>query len=147
MYNIIKQTNALFGEVRFLEIEGKPYAVANDVAEKLGYARPRKAILDHCKGVLKWGILTSGGIQKMSIIPEGDIYRLIVKSKLPQAVKFESWVFDEVIPQIRKTGGYIPVKAEESNEELLARAFVIAQETLAKKDEYMINNLKTEPCT
>lgn len=85
MSNIIVMNNSMFGDVRFLNIEGKPYAVANDVAEKLGYARPRKAISDHCKGALKWGVLTNGGKQELSIIPESDIYRLIIKSKLPKA--------------------------------------------------------------
>lgn len=69
------------------------------------------------------------------MIPEGDIYRLITKSKLPSAEEFESWVFDEVLPQIRKTGGYIPINESETNEEFLARAFIVATETLKKKDE------------
>jgi prophage antirepressor-like protein len=100
-------TNEEFGEIRGIAINGKPYFVANDVASILGYARPRKAISDHCKGVLKWDVPTKGGKQLVSVIPEGDVYRLIIKSKLPSAQKFEEWVMDEVLPEIRKTGGYI----------------------------------------
>ena len=98
--------NEEFGQVRTIEIDGKPYFSAKDVAEALGYSNPRKAILDHCKGVTKRDTLTAGGQQAVNFIPEGDIYRLIVRSNLPSAERFEKWVFDEVIPQIRQTGGY-----------------------------------------
>ncbi|MBR6823084.1 MAG: phage antirepressor KilAC domain-containing protein [Clostridia bacterium] len=98
--------NEEFGQVRTIEIHGKPYFSAKDVAEALGYSNPRKAILDHCKGVTKRDTLTAGGQQSVNFIPEGDIYRLIVRSNLPSAERFEKWVFDEVIPQIRQTGGY-----------------------------------------
>lgn len=95
-----------FGEIRTAEINGKPYFVGTDVAKALGYSNPRKAILDHCKGVTKRDTPTSSGIQSMSYINEGDLYRLIMKSKLPSAEKFEAWVMDEVLPTIRKTGSY-----------------------------------------
>lgn len=98
--------NAEFGTVRTAEIEGKIYFCGSDVATCLGYKLARKAILDHCKGVLKWNTLTKGGNQLLSYIPEGDVYRLIAHSKLESAQKFESWVFDEVLPTIRKTGSY-----------------------------------------
>ena len=98
--------NPEFGSVRTIEIDGKPYFAAGDIAVALGYSNPRKAILDHCKGVTKRDTLTRGGQQAINFIPEGDIYRLIVRSNLPSAERFESWVFDEVIPQIRQTGGY-----------------------------------------
>ena len=95
-----------FGDIRTIEINGKPYFVGTDVAKALGYSNPRKAILDHCKGVTKRDTPTSSGVQSMSYINEGDLYRLIMKSKLPSAEKFESWVMDEVLPAIRKTGSY-----------------------------------------
>ncbi len=95
-----------FGEIRTAEIDGKPYFVGTDVAKALGYSNPRKAILDHCKGVTKRDTPTSSGIQSMSYINEGDLYRVIMKSKLPSAEKFEAWVMDEVLPTIRKTGSY-----------------------------------------
>ena len=98
--------NEEFGKVRMVEIDGKPYAVGSDVAESLGYKRPSKAVSDHCKGVLKQSILTNGGKQEMNIIPQGDIIRLIVKCSLPQADKFERWIFDDVMPQVLKTGKY-----------------------------------------
>ena len=99
--------NPEFGEIRTIEIEGKPYFVASDVAAALGYANPRKAVSDHCKGVTKRDTPTSSGVQSMSYIGEGDLYRLIMKSKLPSAEKFESWVMDEVLPSIRSTGYYV----------------------------------------
>lgn len=98
--------NEEFGEVRTIEVDGKPYFVANDVAKALGYIETAKAIRTHCKGVSEMDIPTNGGIQTMKIIPEGDIYRLIIRSQLPSAERFESWVFDDVLPTIRQTGGY-----------------------------------------
>ncbi|MBO0555727.1 transporter [Clostridium botulinum] len=102
---IFKHTE--FGQVRLLIKNNKEYFSGTDIAKSLGYAIPSKAINTHCKGVSKMEVPTNGGIQEMLFITEGDIYRLIVKSKLPSAQKFESWVFDEVLPTIRKTGGYV----------------------------------------
>ena len=128
-------TSELFGEVRFAEVDGKPYAVANDVAKALGYTNPSKATNDHCKNSIKvWGNDSLGRRQEFKAIPEGDIYRLIIRSKLPGADKFERWVFDEVIPQIRKTGGYIPVTQEMSDAEIMARALEISQRTIKQKN-------------
>ena len=104
--------NEEFGDVRTIMIDGKPYFCAKDVATSLGYAKPRNAISAHCKGALKRGILTEGGNQEMTFIPEGDIYRLIIRSKLPSAEKFESWVMDEVLPQLRQTGSYTMTKQD-----------------------------------
>lgn len=98
--------NEEFGSVRTIEIDGKPYFSASDVATALGYSNPRDAVSRHCKGVVKHDTPTASGTQSLSFIPEGDIYRLVVKSQLPGADKFETWVFDEVLPQIRETGGY-----------------------------------------
>lgn len=129
--------NSIFGSVRMIEINNKPYAVANDVAKALGYSNPRDAISKHCKGVVKCDTLTNGGVQKVSSIPEGDIYRLIIRSKLPQAEKFESWVTDEILPKIRRTGGFIPTSADMSDQEIMARALTIAQNTIANKDKLL----------
>lgn len=98
--------NPEFGEVRTVEINGKPYFVAKDVANALGYSNPRDAISRHCKGVVKHDSFKEGG-QEIALIPEGDIYRLVIKSQLPTAEKFESWIFDEVLPTIRKHGAYM----------------------------------------
>ena len=123
-----------FGEIRTTEIDGKPYFVASDVATALGYATPRDAISRHCKGVVKRDTPTSSGIQSMSYIGEGDLYRLIMKSKLPSAEKFESWVMDEVLPSIRKNGGYIAGQETLSDEELLSKALLVAQNKITERD-------------
>lgn len=98
--------NEEFGEVKTIEVDGIAYFNANDVALALGYSNTHKAISTHCKGVTKWDTPTSSGVQKVNYIPEGDVYRLIMRSKLPGAERFESWVCDEVLPSIRKNGSY-----------------------------------------
>lgn len=98
-------SNDEFGEIRTVEIEGKIYFVGKDVANALGYSNPRDAIARHCKGVVKHDSFKEGG-QEVALIPEGDMYRLITHSKLESAERFESWVFDEVLPSIRKHGIY-----------------------------------------
>lgn len=124
-----------FGQVRTVEINGKPYFVANDVAKALGYVETAKAIRTHCKGVSEMDIPSKGGVQCMKIIPEGDIYRLIVRSKLPSAEKFEKWVFDEVIPSIRTNGGYIAGQETLSDEDLMAKAILVAQKKIKERDQ------------
>ena len=99
--------NPKFGEIRTIEEEGKVLFCGSDVAKALGYANSRKALTDHCKGVTKRDTLTNGGRQQLSFIPEGDIYRLAAKSELPGAGEFESWIFDEVLPSIRRNGAYM----------------------------------------
>ena len=96
-----------FGEIRTVEADGKVLFCGADIANALGYTNARKALSDHCKGVTKRDTPTNGGIQSLSFIPEGDVYRLITHSKLPAAQQFESWVFDEVIPSIRRNGAYM----------------------------------------
>ena len=120
-----------------MEIEGKPYFVGTDVAKALGYSNPRKAILDHCKGVTKRDTPTSSGIQSMSYINEGDLYRLIMKSKLPSAEKFESWVMDEVLPTIRKTGSYQKPMTVAEQIQLLARGNEDHEERIEKLENTM----------
>ncbi|WP_312922504.1 BRO family protein [Empedobacter brevis] len=98
----------MFNEIRTIEIDGEIWFVATDVAKTLGYAKPSNAINSHCKpkGTLKQGIPTSSGVQNMTIINESNVYRLIIKSQLPAAEKFEEWLFEEVVPSIRKKGYY-----------------------------------------
>ena len=127
--------NKEFGQVRTVLVDNKPYFVANDVAKSLGYKRPADAITAHCKGSVKYRYLTEGGEQELKIIPEGDVYRLVVKSKLPSAEKFESWVFDEVLPSIRKNGGYINGQETLSDDELMAKALMVAQNKIAERDK------------
>lgn len=99
--------NKEFGCVRMIEDQGRLLFCGIDVAAALGYSNPRDALRRHCKGVVKHDTLTAGGLQSLSFIPEGDVYRLIVHSRLPGAERFEKWVFEEVLPAIRKTGGYM----------------------------------------
>ena len=99
--------NPEFGSIRVIEENGRYLFCGADVAKALGYSNSRKALIDHCKGVTKRDTLTAGGRQQLSFIPEGDVYRLIVHSRLPSAERFERWVFDEVLPTIRRHGAYI----------------------------------------
>lgn len=126
-----------FGEIRTIEIDGKPYFVGTDVARALGYSNPRKAILDHCKGVTKRDTPTSSGVQSMSYINEGDLYRLIMKSKLPSAEKFESWVMDEVLPTIRKTGSYQKPLTTVEQIQVIATGFLDHEERLNRLENTM----------
>lgn len=96
-----------FGSIRILEEDGEYLFCGTDVATALGYTNPRKAIRDHTRGGTKRSTPTTSGNQAMTFIPEGDVYRLIVHSKLPSAERFEKWVFQDVLPTIRKFGAYI----------------------------------------
>lgn len=110
MENMMKMEtfrNQEFGSVRIIRDDGRLLFCGIDVAAALGYSKPRNAVYAHCKGALKRGALTAGGMQELTFIPEGDVYRLIVHSRLPSAVRFEKWVFEEVLPSIRQTGGYM----------------------------------------
>lgn len=123
--------NAQFGQVRIIDDNGKPLFCGSDVAKALGYSNAPDALNRHCRGIVKRDIIDSlGRKQEASFIPEGDVYRLITHSKLPSAERFESWVFDDVLPSIRKTGGYIASAPEETPEAIMARALVVAQETI-----------------
>ena len=137
-------TKEEFGTVRTMMINGKPYFCAKDVATALGYAKPRNAIATHCKGALKRGVPTEGGNQEMTFIPEGDIYRLIVKSKLPSAERFESWVFDEVIPSIRKNGMYATDDLLNNLDLLISVATQLKEEREQKKKLEVMNAAKDQ---
>lgn len=137
-------TKAEFGELRTVNVGDKIMFVASDVAKMLGYSNPRKAIIDHCKGVTKRDTLTNGGIQAINFIPEGDVYRLITHSKLPAAEKFESWVFDEVLPSIRKHGAYM---TEDIIKKVIAKPDFIIQLATELKKEQEQNKQLTETCS
>ena len=107
MNEIQTYTNAAFGSVRVLYEEGKPLFCGADACKALGYSNQRDALIRHCRGVVKRDITDNlGRKQQANFLPEGDLYRLITHSKLPSAEKFEHWVFDEVLPAIRKNGMY-----------------------------------------
>lgn len=113
-------TNEEFGELQVILIEGKEYFGATNTAKLLGYSNPHDAIVRHCRkdGVVKHEVIDSlGRKQEINAITEGNLYRLISKSQLPNAEKFESWVFDTVLPTLRKTGGYI------SNSDLMVNTY------------------------
>ena len=96
-----------FGELGVLIMGGKEYFPASKCASILGYTNPRDAVSRHCRGVVKHDIIDNlARKQEMNFIPEGDLYRLIIRSNLPKAEQFERWVFDEVLPSIRKYGLY-----------------------------------------
>lgn len=93
--------------VRAVLIDGEPHLVGKDVCERLGYANATDAMNKHCKGVAKrYPLQTAGGMQEVRVLSEPDVLRLIVSSKLPAAERFERWLFEDVLPAIRKTGGY-----------------------------------------
>lgn len=122
-----------FGELRTIEEGDKIYFVASDVAKALGYKRPADAVSAHCRYTVKRSIPhpQGKGTLQMNVIPEGDVYRLAAHSELPSAEKFESWVFDEVLPAIRKTGGY---HVPQSPAEQMAQGILAAQKLLAERD-------------
>lgn len=141
--------NPEFGTIRTLTIDNKTLFCANDVAKALGYARPADAISAHCKGSVKHRVLTNGGPQLMTFIPESDLYRLTFKSKLPAAEKFTDWVTEQVLPSIRKNGGYIAGQEEMTPSEIMAKAVLLAQKTIADRDARIAalteeNNQKAE---
>ena len=134
--------NEEFGEIRTIEEDGKVLFCASDVAKALGYEKPNNAVATHCRATLKRGTPISGKIQEINFIHEGDVYRLITHSKLPSAEKFESWVFDEVLPAIRKTGGYIVGEKNMTDDELLAQALLVAQRKLTERTQQLETSKK-----
>lgn len=132
--------NPEFGNMRAITKDGEPWFVGKDVAEALGYGKGKSlanAVANHVdaedKGVTE--MMTPGGAQKMTIINESGLYSLILSSKLPTAKKFKHWVTSEVLPAIRKTGGYIPVTPGMSDMEVLARAVLISKKTIGALKE------------
>ena len=121
MEKLAKFSNSEFGELNILEIDGKPYFPSTACARILGYSHPENAIQQHCRYSLKWRVPHPQSPKKtieMNFIPEGDLYRLIVHSRLPAAERFEKWVFDEVLPSIRQRGGYAPDMTQMIREEV-----------------------------
>lgn len=137
MNNLQIFNNEKFGRVRIIMSDEKPMFLANDVARSLGYANPRDAINKHCKGVAKRDTPTTSGVQVVSYIPESDVYRLVMRSKLPQAEQFQDWVCDEVLPSIRKTGGYMSAKETDTPEMIMARAVLVANDTIARQKQQL----------
>ena len=136
MNDLTTFTNPEFGQVRTVEIDGTPWLVGKDVAEALGYTNPQKAIRDHVdeedKGVND--SFTPGGTQTLVVINESGLYSLVLSSKLPTAKKFRRWVTSEVLPSIRKHGGYIAGQEQLTPQELMAKALLVANKTLTDRE-------------
>lgn len=131
-------SNPQFGEIRTLADEAnEPMFCAADVCKALGYANPRDAISRHVDegDVAKRDTPTTSGVQTMTFVNESGLYSLIFGSKLDSAKAFKKWVTSEVLPTIRKSGGYMVSKADDTPEEIMARAVVIAQETIARQKQ------------
>ena len=127
--------NPDFGEVRTLEENGKVLFCGSDVAKALGYSRPNDALAAHCRYTVKCSIPHPQSPDKaieMSFIPESDLYRLVISSKLPNAERFTDWVTEEVLPSIRRNGGYIAGQEQMSPEELMARALDVAHNIIRR---------------
>lgn len=132
MKNLQIFKNNDFGEIRTLEEDGRILFCASDVAKALGYIKPNDAVARHCRATTKRSTPISGKMQEINFVPEGDVYRLITHSKLPTAEKFESWVFDEVLPSIRKHGAYM---TPETLEKVLLSPDTLMQLAQNLKDE------------
>jgi len=129
--------NEEFGRVRTTIVNGEPFFAGKDVAEILGYGNPQKAIRDHVdeedKGVNE--LDTPGGKQTALFINESGLYSLIISSKMPNAKQFKRWITSEVLPSIRKNGGYLAGQEQMSPEQIIANALVYAHKILDEKDK------------
>ena len=127
--------NPEFGNIRMMDEDGSVLFCGNDVAKALGYKSPKDAISTHCRGAVKRRLTDSiGREQDTAFIPESDLYRLVFSSKLPTAEKFTDWVTKDVLPAIRKHGGYVNGQESMTPEELMAAALLMAQKTIADRD-------------
>jgi anti-repressor protein len=126
--------------VRAVNIDGEPHMVGKDVAERLGYADPTTAIKSHCRGVQKLHPIldTLGRVQNVRVLAEADVMRLIIGSKLPAAQRFEAWLFEEVLPSIRRTGSY-GVPAAQTPAQIMASALLIADQTLKQQAHQIVH--------
>lgn len=146
MGNLMIFENAEFGQIRTVDIENEPWFVGKDVAAILGYAKPLNALATHIDedDSLKQGLIDSmGRKQETILINESGLYSLILSSKLPTAKKFKHWVTSEVLPSIRKNGGYIVGQETLSDDELMARALLVAKNKITERDKRIVS-LETE---
>lgn len=129
-------SNPKFGEIRTVTINSEPWFVGKDVAQVLGYSDTAQAIRKHVdaedKGVVE--MTTPGGVQPLTAINESGLYALILSSKLPSAKEFKRWVTSEVLPSIRKNGGYLAGQEAMSDAEIMAKALMVAQKTIENKN-------------
>ncbi len=129
--------NEQFGQIRVELINNEPWFVGKDVADALGYSDTAQAVRDHVededKGVVE--MTTPGGVQKMVSINESGFYSLVLSSRISTAKMFKRWVTSEVLPSIRKTGGYIATSDDMTDEEIMAKALLVANSTIEKRNE------------
>lgn len=137
MSNLITFENMEFGKLTVMEKDGEFFFIGKEVAEKLGYARADNAIRNHVEteDKLMHCFGASGQGRNMYIINESGLYSLILSSKLPQAKEFKRWITTEVLPSIRRNGGYIKDQENMSNEEILANAVLLANNLIAEKEK------------
>ncbi|MDE6182068.1 MAG: hypothetical protein K2F59_02530, partial [Eubacteriales bacterium] len=144
--NIELFKNENFGEIRTIVENDEILFCGVDIAKSLGYSNPQKAIRDHCKRGTERNVHHPQNPEKtieMKFIPESDVYRLIVKSKLPQAEEFEKWLFEEILPSVRKHGGYLtPQKIEEAilNPDTLIQLATTLKQEQEKNKQLLIKN-------
>lgn len=151
-------SNSEFGKLDILLDDGKELFPATDCAKMLGYSSPHGAIQKHCRSLSKREVWVQTGIQKdgspamrktlVGFIPEGDVWRLIIRSRLPAAQKFEKWLFDEVLPEIRKTGGYRARPAADLPHQWLGRGCIRIDEAarlLGVKKDRLSTLLRSRP--
>ena len=133
-YEIVPFSNAEFGELRVLAIDDEPWFVASDVAYALGYrmASDMTRRLDSDEKGTR-SMRTPGGEQRLSIINEAGLYSAILGSKVPSAKAFQRWVTHEVLPSIRKRGGYMAAREDETPEQIMARALMLAKDTMDRQ--------------
>lgn len=129
--------NPAFGDIRVMTVDGEPWIVGKDVAAALGYTNPRKALIDHVDAEDKNTVTIRDGIPgnpNMTVINESGLYSLVLSSKLPDAKKFRRWVTSEVLPSIRKNGGYIAGQENLTDAELMAKAILVANRTIEERN-------------
>jgi len=129
--------NTQFGQIRVIERDGEPWFVGKDVAEILGYADTYGALMKHVDEEDKQNCQNDSfdSPRGMTIINESGLYSLVLRSNLPAAKQFKRWVTSEVLPAIRRSGGYIKADAGMTPEEIMARAHVIAEDTLRRLEQ------------
>ena len=137
MSSLITFENMGFGKLTVMEKDGEFFFIGKEVAEKLGYANTRDALVRHVDTDDKADVVFHDGRQRRNMVSinESGLYALILSSKLPQAKEFKRWVTTEVLPSIRKNGGYIKNQEKMSNEEILANAVLLANHLIAEKEK------------
>lgn len=140
MRDLIEFNNKHFGKLTVIEKDGEFFFIGKQVAEMLGYSNSRDALARHIDDDDKADVVFHDGRQnrKMVSINESGLYSLILASKLPQAKEFKRWVTKEVLPSIRKNGGYIKNQENMTNEQLLANAILVANNVIAEKEKKIL---------